>query len=134
MASTAKGEFDVKVTPMAEAVPGTLASGRLTVDKTFRGDLEGSSKGEMWTADTAVKGSAAYVAIEKVSGTLRGRSGGFTLVHRGTMRQGGDFDMNIVVVPDSGTGALAGLAGRMTIVIADGKHSYVFDYTLPETP
>ena len=133
MTSQANGTFDVKLTP-SEAGPGSVASGRLTFDKTFRGDLEGSSKGEMWTADTAVKGSAGYVAIEKVSGTLRGRNGGFTLLHRATMRQGGEFDMNIVVVPDSGTGALAGLTGRLTIILADGKHSYAFDYTLPDAP
>ena len=133
MTSQAKGSFDVKLAP-GEVGPGSLASGRLTSDKTFLGDLEGSSMGEMWTVDTAVKGSAGYIAIEKVSGTLRGRNGGFTLLHRGTMRQGGEFDMNIVVVPDSGTGALAGLAGKMTIILADGKHSYAFDYTLPDTP
>jgi uncharacterized protein DUF3224 len=134
MTSTAKGEFDVKLTPIPEAGQGSMASARLTFDKTFRGDLEGSSQGEMWTADTAAKGSAGYVAIEKVSGTLRGRSGAFTLLHRATMRQGGDYDMNIVVVPDSGTGALAGLSGKMTIILAEGKHAYAFDYALPDTP
>jgi len=126
----ASGTFDVKMTPLA--VPeGSLASGRLTGEKTFRGDLEGTSRGEMWTAETGVQGSAGYVAIEKVEGTLHGRKGSFTLLHQGTMRQGGDFKFSIVVVPDSGTDELAGLDGRMTIVIEGGKHSYAFDYTLP---
>jgi hypothetical protein len=84
----------------------------------------------MWTADTGTKGSAGYVAIEKVEGTLAGRRGGFTLLHQGTMRRGGEFDLAVVVVPDSGTGQLAGLAGKMAIVIAAGKHSYELDYTL----
>ena len=80
------------------------------------------------------KGSGGFVAIEQVSGTLRGRSGSFALLHQGTMKRGADFKLAIVVVPDSGTGQLAGLAGTMSIVIADGKHSYELDYTLPEAP
>ena len=127
----ASGTFDVKVTPVA-GPEGSLASGRLTAEKTFHGDLEGTSRGEMWTAETGVKGSAGYVAIEKVEGTLRGRKGSFTLLHQGTMRQGSDFRIAIVVVPDSGTGDLGGLGGRMTIVIEGGKHSYEMDYTLPD--
>ncbi len=131
MSQRASGTFDVKMTPVAGA-EGSLASGRLAGEKTFHGDLEGTSRGEMWTAETGVKGSAGYVAIEKVEGTLRGRKGTFTLLHQGTMRQGGDFKIAIVVVPDSGTGELAGLGGRMTIVIESGKHSYEMDYTLPD--
>lgn len=86
----------------------------------------------MWTTETAVKGSAGYVAIEKVTGTLRGRSGGFTLLHHGTMRAGADFKLTIVVVPDSGTGELTGLTGSMAITIAEGSHSYEFAFLLPE--
>jgi hypothetical protein len=133
-ANPAKGTFDIKMTPVTEADKATLASSRLTSEKTFQGDLVGTSKGEMWSADTSVKGSAGYVAIEKVSGTLRGRSGGFTLLHHGTMRRGGDFKLMVVVVPDSGTGELVGIAGRMSIEIKDGKHFYEFEYTLPDKP
>ena len=127
----ASGTFEVKVTPVADT-QDSLAAGRLNIAKTFHGDLEGTSRGEMWTAETSVEGSAGYVAIEKVEGTLRGRKGAFTLLHQGTMRQGGDYQLAVVIVPDSGTADLAGLAGSMTIVIADGKHSYALDYTLPD--
>jgi hypothetical protein len=130
--SRAKGTFDVKLAPVAEEAGTTLASARLKLDKTFQGDLVGTSKGEMWSADTAVKGSAGYVAIEKVSGTLRGRKGSFTLLHQGTMRRGADFQLRIVVVPESGTDELAGLTGTMAIRIEKGAHFYEFDYTLPE--
>jgi hypothetical protein len=105
--------------------------GRMSIDKRFHGDLEATSKGEMLTAGTSVKGSAGYVAIERVDGTLRGRSGTFVLQHSGTMTRGVP-QLTVTVVPDSGTGELAGLAGRMAIVIADGKHSYDFEYTLGE--
>jgi hypothetical protein len=131
MADRAKGTFEVKVTPGAYEVKDAVAAGRLTLAKTFQGDLAGTSRGEMWTAETTVEGSGGYVAVEKVSGTLRGRSGSFTLLHQGTMRQGGDFKLTIVVVPDSGSAGLKGLNGTMNIVIADGKHSYDFDYVLP---
>ena len=130
MSHRATGTFDVLVTPVADT-QDSLASGRLSIAKTFHGDLEATSRGEMWTAETSVKGSAGSVAIEKVEGSLRGRKGAFTLLHQGTMR-GGDYQLALVIVPDSGTGDLAGLAGRMTIVIADGKHSYALDYTLPD--
>ena len=134
MSDRAQGTFEVKVTPLAPERKDGVASGQLALDKTFRGDLVGTGKGEMWTADTSVKGSAGYVAIEKVSGTLRGRSGTFTLLHQGTMSRGNDFTLTIVVVPDSGTDQLTGLSGTMAIIIADGKHSYEFNYMLPEAP
>jgi hypothetical protein len=105
----------------------------MSIEKLFRGDLEGSSRGEMLSAGTAVKGSAGYVAIERVSGTLQGRSGTFVLQHSATMRRGIP-QLSITVVPDSGTGELAGLAGRMTIEIADGAHSYEFEYMIDEAP
>ena len=107
--------------------------GRMSIDKQFHGDLEGTSRGQMLTAGTAVTGSAGYVAIEHVSGTLHGRGGTFVLQHSGTMTRGAP-QLSITVVPDSGTGELVGLAGQMAIVIADGKHSYDFEYTIAETP
>src|SRR6185312_9342775 len=97
--------------------------------KQFHGNLEASSKGEMLSAGTSIKGSAGYVAIERVSGTLHGRSGAFVLQHSGTMKRGTP-ELSVTVVPDSGTGELTGLAGRMMIHIAGGKHSYEFEYTL----
>ncbi len=101
------------------------------MDKQFHGDLEATSKGQMLATTTDVKGSAGYVALERVSGTLQGRSGTFALQHNGTMTRG-EPQLTITVVPDSGTGQLVGLAGTMTIAIAaDGKHSYGFEYTLP---
>lgn len=135
MSTRATGTFDVKVTPQASDDTGEGASvGRMTIDKQFHGDIEGSSKGEMLTAMTAVKGSAGYVAIERVTGSLRGRKGTFAVQHTGIMTRGTP-SLTITVVPDSGTDQLAGLAGKMAIVIAaDGKHSYEFDYTLADAP
>jgi hypothetical protein len=101
----------------------------MSIDKQFHGNLVGSSKGQMLTAGTSVKGSAGYVAIEQVTGTLHGRSGAFVLQHSGTMTRGAP-QLIVSVVPDSGTGELAGLTGTLTIAIADGKHSYDFDYAL----
>lgn len=129
MPARAKGTFEVKLTPQEGA---DAALGRMSIDKQFHGDLEGSSKGEMLTAATGVKGSAGYVAIEKVSATLHGRSGTFILQHSGTMARGTP-QLVITVVPDSGTGQLAGLTGKMAIEITDGKHFYDFEYTLAET-
>jgi len=104
----------------------------MSIDKQFHGDLEATSKGEMLSAVTSVKGSAGYVAMERVSGTLHGRSGAFVLQHSGTMTRSAP-QLSITVVPDSGTGQLAGLGGKMDIKIADGKHSYTFDCTLAES-
>ena len=134
MPSHANGTFEVTVKPQPtdDKTEGSTL-GRMSLDKQFHGDLEGISKGEMLTAGTPVKGSGAYVAIEMVSGTLRGRSGTFVLQHSGTMTHGVP-QLTITVVPDSGTGQLVGLAGRMDIKISEGKHSYDFEYTLPETP
>jgi hypothetical protein len=105
----------------------------MTLDKQFHGELEGTSKGVMLAVSTSVEGSAGYVAMEQVSGTLNGRGGTFALQHSGTMTRGVP-QLSVTVVPDSGTGQLVGLSGRMTIQIADGKHSYDFEYTLTETP
>ena len=128
----ATGDFDVKLTPFPPDpyTEGTLLA-RLSIDKQFHGDLEATSQGQMLSAGTAVDGSAGYVAIEHVTGTLAGRRGSFVLQHHGLMNRGA-ARLTITVVPDSGTDDLTGLAGTMTIHIADGAHSYTFDYTLPD--
>ncbi len=129
----ATGTFDVKVTPLpSEDKTDDATLGRMTIEKQIHGDLEATSKGQMLTAGTSVKGSAGYVAIERVSGTLHGRTGTFILQHTGTMNRGA-LQLSITVVPDSGTGQLTGLTGKMDIQITDGKHSYDFAYTLPES-
>ena len=134
MTTRATGAFDVKLTPQGpdDKTEGSTL-GRMSIDKQFHGDLEATSKGQMLTAGTDVKGSAGYVAIERVTGMLQGRTGSFVLQHSGTLTRGAP-QQSITVVPDSGTGQLAGLAGKMTINIIDGKHSFGFDYTLLEAP
>lgn len=128
----ATGTFEVRLTPQPADAEGG-APGRMTIDKQFHGDLEATSKGEMLMAGTAVKGSAGYVALERVSGTLKGRKGAFVLQHSGTMNRGAAH-LVISVVPDSGTDKLMGLSGAMTITITDGKHFYDFEYALPDSP
>jgi len=128
----ASGTFEVKLVPQMDDKNGAAGLGRMSIDKQFHGDLEGASKGQMLTGMTDVKGSAGYVAIEKVSGTLKGRTGSFILQHTGTMNRGVP-QLAVTVVPDSGTGQLAGLAGNFKIIIAEGKHSYEFEYTLPDS-
>jgi Protein of unknown function (DUF3224) len=134
----AKGTFEVKLTPQPnedkspESKPDDATLARMAIDKQFHGDLEATSKGQMLSAVTSVKGSAGYVAIERVGGTLHGRSGTFILQHTGTMTRGTP-QLSVTVVPDSATGQLVGLSGVMTIIITDGKHSYDFAYTLPES-
>lgn len=133
-AARASGTFEVQIAPQAVADTALAMSvSRLSLDKQFHGDLEATSKGEMLAAGTRVEGSAGYVAIERVSGTLHGRRGTFVLQHSGTMIRGAP-QLMITVVPDSGTEDLVGLAGTMMITIADGKHSYDFDYTLTKSP
>lgn len=135
MSNRASGTFEVKLTPQAAAgdAEGRERLGRMSIDKRFLGDLEGISKGEMLTAGTDVDGSAGYVAIERVTGTLKGRTGSFVLQHSGTMTRGAP-QLTITVVPDSGTGELAGLTGKMGIRIADGKHFYDLEYTVGRRP
>jgi hypothetical protein len=130
----AAGTFDVKLNPLPvyNDAEGAML-GRLSIDKTFHGDLAATSRGEMLSAGTAVQGSAGYVAIERVSGTLHGRSGSFVLQHSGTMTRGVP-QLVVSVVPDSGTGELVGLAGTMRIDITNGAHSYVLDYTIGGSP
>jgi hypothetical protein len=132
MSQRATGPFDVKVTPQKPDTQIARAAnlGRLTIDKRFHGDLEGISKGEMLATQTEVPGSAGYVALERITGTLKGRAGGFVLQHSATMTRGKPVS-SITVVPDSGTGELRGLSGKMTITVAsDGAHSYEFDFNL----
>jgi hypothetical protein len=130
MSSLAVGSFEVKINalPQYNTAEGAKLA-RMSIDKQFHGDLEATSQGEMLSAGTNVKGSAGYVAIERVSGVLQGRKGSFVLQHNATMARGAPY-LNIIVVPDSGTEALEGMSGTMRIVIAAGKHSYEFDYSL----
>jgi len=127
----ALGTFEVKIQPQTADNPPAQASGlgRLSLDKLFQGDLEATGQGEMLVSGDGSK-SGAYVAIEKITGTLHGRSGSFVMVHRALMVQGTPQEWTVVVVPDSGTGALEGLSGSMRILIAGGKHSYDFSYAL----
>jgi hypothetical protein len=132
----ASGAFEVRMQPVpadtadaADPVPG-ITLGRMHLDKRYEGDLQATARGQMLSALTATAGSAGYVAIEQVSGTLHGRSGSFVLQHSGLMNRG-DKQLLITVVPDSGTGELAGLAGRLDIRITEGRHFYAFDYSLP---
>jgi hypothetical protein len=126
----ATGPFDVKLTPQpADDYADGKSLSRLTIDKEFHGDLEATSRGQMLSAMGSVKGSAGYVAIERVTGTLAGRRGSFVLQHDGSMNRGAPT-LIITVVPDSGTDELTGLAGTMSIDITNGKHSYTLDYTL----
>ena len=131
MSSHATGQFDVKLAPLTayDTSSGTPLS-RMSIDKEFRGDLAATSKGEMLAAGTAVKGSGVYVAVERVTGTLAGLTGSFILHHTGIMTRGTP-ELTVTVVPDSGTDQLVGLAGHMTILIADGQHSYDFAFSLP---
>ena len=131
MEQHAKGGFDVKVVPQSWSDSSTAHGlGRFVLDKQYHGDLEATSEGQMLSAGDGKPGSSGvYVAIEKVTGKLQGREGSFALYHVGVMNKGVPT-MNIQVVPDSGTGELQGLGGTLTIIIADGKHSYDFAYTL----
>jgi len=122
----ASGQFDVKVIPVET---GDDKLGMMTLDKQSHGDLEATGTGRMLTGMTEVKGSAAYVAMERVKGKLKGCEGTFLLYHTGVMAKGSQ-SLAIRVVPDSGTGELAGIEGEMHIKIADGKHFYRFEYTL----
>ena len=126
----AKGTFEVRVVPLAaDEGSDTGGFGRLSIDKTFSGELTGTSKGQMVGAFTAVEGSAGYVALERVTGTLDGRTGSFILQHSGSMSKGTQTII-VTVVPDSGTDELSGLAGTMQIIIEGKKHSYLLEYTL----
>ena len=136
MPNHASGPFDVKIAPQKPDNPVSEAANiaRMSIDKQYHGDLEATGKGEMLATSPDAKGSGVYVAVERVTGSLKGRGGSFLLHHTGIMTRGVP-QLTIEVVPDSGTGQLAGLTGKMTINIAkDGKHSYDFEYTLAEKP
>jgi hypothetical protein len=135
----ATGAFSVSMSPQAETgfaaaaagspSPGT-AFNRLLLDKQYQGDLQATAQGQMLSAVTTTAGSAGYVALEQVHGSLHGREGSFVLQHSGLMDRGAQ-QLMITVVPDSGTGGLVGLSGRLQIRISEGRHFYDFDYTLP---
>lgn len=127
----ASGTFDVKTTPLeSDDATADTPIDRFALDKQFHGDLAGTSKGEMLGSGDPSKGSAGYVAIEHFTGTLHGHSGSFALQHTGFMDRG-KFQLTVTVVPGSGTGDLAGIAGSMTITITSLTHTYDFQYTLP---
>jgi hypothetical protein len=128
----AKGSFEVDVRrePPFDTVDG-VALGRASVDKRFAGALQGTGKVQMLSAGTPTQGSAAYVAIERIDGTLDGKRGTFVMTHTGVMNRGVP-SLTITIVPDSGTGELRGLAGTMSIQILEGRHFYEMEYTLPE--
>ena len=128
MTMHASGAFDVKLVPQSSSDDSGTAIGRMTIDKQFHGDLAATSKGQMLAHRSGIDGSAGYVAMEIVSGTLGDRQGTFVLRHTGTMTRGAR-ELSVTVVPDSGTGDLVGLSGRMEIIIAaGGEHSYTFEY------
>jgi len=131
MPTSAHGSFQVEMKPLSDApAQDGVTLGRLSLKKVFKGDLAATGDGEMLTATTATPGSAGYVAIERVSGSLHGRSGSFVLQHTGVMTRGAP-SLNIQVVPDSGTGELQGLSGQLLIKIEAGKHHYELVYELP---
>jgi hypothetical protein len=132
MQKSANGSFEVKINPLQ---PYNTAEGaklaRMSIDKQFHGDLDAVSRGEMLSAMGGIEGSAGYVAIERVTGSLDGHTGSFVLQHNATMTRGQPY-LNIIVVPDSGSGELAGITGTMSITITQGQHYYRFDYTLAD--
>ncbi len=130
----ARGTFEVQIAPQpVDAYADATTLGRMTMDKQFSGDLVGTGKGQMLTGMGTVKGSAAYSAIERVTGTLAGRHGSFLLQHTGVMAKG-EQSLTITIVPDSGTDGFAGISGTLAIIIDGKKHSYDLEYTLPSVP
>jgi hypothetical protein len=130
MPTRAKGSFDVDVVPQPPIAGSPLQ--RMSINKTFHGDLRGTSVGEMLATGVEGTGAGFYVALERVTATVGGRSGTFVLMHRGTMSRDG-FELSVTVARASGTDGLAGIGGALTINIVDKKHLYEFEYTLPET-
>lgn len=124
----AKGTFEVNIIPQTNREIPSLS--RMTIDKTFKGDLQGVTQGQMLSAKTSDPSSAGYVAMERVEAVLQGKKGTFILQHTGTMNKGVPY-LSVTVVPDSGTDELAGLSGSLSINITDGKHFYDFNYSLP---
>jgi hypothetical protein len=126
----AKGAFEVKMVPQEQDKAEGSTLGRLSLDKIFHGDLEGVGKGQMLTIMSDTPGSAVYVAVERVTGSLNGKAGSFALAHQGVMR-GESRQLTVEIAPDSGSGALKGIAGRLTIDASGGQHLYDLEYTLP---
>lgn len=124
----ANGEFEVSLKPVSASEEPVM---RMSIDKQFHGDLEATSVGQMMAGGNEANGARVYVALETVTGTLKGRQGSFILAHRGTMSANGQA-LSVIIVPDSGTEQLKGIAGNLDIDIRDGKHFYTMDYTLPE--
>lgn len=124
----ATGEFEVSLKPVSAADEAPM---RMSIDKQFHGDLEATSVGQMMAGGNEANGARVYVALETVTGTLKGRQGSFILAHRGTMSANGQA-LSVIIVPDSGTDQLKGFAGSLDIDIREGKHFYTIDYTLPE--
>ncbi|CAN7680487.1 DUF3224 domain-containing protein [Pseudoduganella sp. LjRoot289] len=128
------GKFEITVAPAAPPIhEGRTAVARMLLYKQYFGDLQATGKGEMLTARTDTKGSAAYVAIERITGTLAGRKGSFVVQHAGSMR-GGASDLKVGIVPDSGSGELAGISGQMSLKQVERQHYYEMDYVLPAPP
>ena len=127
---TARGTFDVAITPLAPADSTPSAIGQLSLNKQYHGDLDATAQGIMLAGGNPGAGSAGYVAMEQVTGTLQGRAGSFMLQHNGTMDAGAQA-LTVQVVPGSGTGELAGISGQMTIIIEGKKHSYEMEYRVP---
>jgi hypothetical protein len=132
MKQQVKGSFEVSrnMQPACD-LGGGVEAAHVRFDKRFHGDLDAASVVHMLAVGTAVEGSAAYVAVERIAGTLRGRAGSFLMQHSGTMDRGAP-SLSLTVVPDSGTDALLGLSGSLAIDIVDGQHFYTFDYALPD--
>ncbi|MEQ1537987.1 MAG: DUF3224 domain-containing protein [Sphingorhabdus sp.] len=124
----AAGEFEVKLNPVSSADEPVM---RMSLDKQFHGDLEAHSIGQMMAGGNEANGARVYVALETVTGSLKGKSGSFVLAHRGTMTKDAQT-LSVIIVPETGTGELAGIKGELGIDIRDGKHFYTLDYTLPE--
>jgi hypothetical protein len=131
MSERASGTFEVDLTPVAAPDEGPVFFGRMRIDKQFSGDLSGASEGLMLAVRTGIDGSAGYVAMEKVTGSLAGRTGTFVLQHDGLMHRGSP-DLRVRIIPDSGTGDLSGISGSMSIEIEDGRHFYELEYDLPD--
>lgn len=131
MSTHAKGTFEVKIAPVPPdgKYENSTTMGRMTIDKQFHGDLDGTSVGQMLTGGAVQTGSGGYVAMEQVTGKLQGHSGTFIFQHAGTMDHKVPH-LSVTVVPESGTGELTGLTGKMDIIITNGKHSYDFEYEL----
>lgn len=124
----AAGQFEVKLKPVSAADEPVM---RMSLDKQFHGDLEASSIGQMMAGGNEANGARVYVALETVTGSLKGKTGSFVLAHRGTMTKASQA-LSVIIVPETGTGDLAGITGELGIDVRDGKHFYTLDYTLPE--